>query len=95
MQHDYSEFDVHAEQVDASGLKRLAELAQRQYDVEQMVTSYMAQAKEAQDILNTIRNRELPDLMDELGLMEFTTAGGIKLKLTEKIRGSIPKGHQG
>ena len=32
----------------------------------------------------------LPDLMDELELSEFTTMGGVKLKLAENIRGSIP-----
>lgn len=55
----------------------------------------VAQAEEAlvlaQKNLQTVAGQEIPDLMDELGVSDFTTHSGIRVRIVEAIRASIPK----
>ena len=85
---DYSEYK------DGPGdnlLARLSGLAQEQRDAEIAVEQAEEALQKAKDNLRTIRERKLPELMDEAEMTEFTTKDGLKIKVSEQIRAGIPK----
>jgi hypothetical protein len=77
-----------------NAMTRLAGLAKDQVDAEALVAAMEERLKEAQDALNDIYMKRLPDLMDDLELTDFSTKNGLKIKLRQKIRGSIPKDNE-
>jgi hypothetical protein len=86
---DYSE---HQEEVAGEGqLAQLSILADRQADAEHAVARLTADLAKANDQLRSICEHELPALMDELGMQDFTTTSGLKVTVRETIRASIPK----
>lgn len=91
--HDYSRYEEEAEKSFASDtlLRCISQLAQEQVAAESVVATLEAQLTEAKLSLSEIRDRRVPQILDELGIEEFTTQDGIKVSIKEKIRGSIPK----
>lgn len=84
---DYSEFK------DGPGdnlLARLSGLALDQKRAEAEVARLEEELKTAQARLRDIAEHQLPALMDEAEMSEFTTKDGIKISVKEVIRGSIP-----
>jgi len=79
-------------------IERPAEAAHAQLDalVMQMqeAESDVAQAemvlKQAQERHRDICERQIPELMDEMGLLEFKNRDGLHVKIERKIRASIP-----
>lgn len=94
--HDYSDFQDASEAnvLVEVNLKRLQEVAQLQLQAEARLAGLVEQTAEAQANLRRIQERELPELMEKLELVEFTMNNGIKIKLSEIIRASIPKGSE-
>ncbi len=88
------EEDRTTEELGDNAMQRLAGLAKEQLDAEALVAGVEERLKEAQAALNNIYMTRLPDLMDELHLTEFSTDNGLKIKIRQKIRGSIPKDHE-
>lgn len=85
--HDYSEFkDGPGDNV----LARISGLALDQKEAEAEVARCEEALKKAQEKLRDIAEHQLPALMDEAEVKECTTKDGIKVKIVEKIRGSIP-----
>ena len=91
-QFDYSEFEGEADisSVGANARARLEGLAQDLLGAEALVVSLEEQVKEAKEALRDVKERRLPDLMDELGSVVFETPDGVVIKIAEAIRGSIP-----
>lgn len=91
--HDYSDFST-TPQIGDNAMARLAGLAREQKLAEARVTELQRQLQEAQEELQKIAEKELPDIMQELRMKEFTTEDGIKIQIKESIHTSIPKARQ-
>ncbi len=76
-------------------LMRLGALAEQQVKAENKVTESDDLLKEAKEALRAIKEDALPQLMDEAGVEEVTTTGGIKISVATAIRASIPKSNPG
>lgn len=85
---DYSEY------TDGPGdnlLARLTGLAHDQWKAERAVEKAEEDLRKAKEDARLLRERRVPELMDEAQMSEFTTKDGIKIKVAEEIRAAIPK----
>jgi len=89
MTNDYSKFIDDAP--DTDGLATLSSLATDLYLAEIAAAEAAEAAKEAQAAVRNIAEHRIPELMTQLGMAEFTTTSGIKLKVAPSVRASIPK----
>lgn len=89
MTNDYSKFIESAPSSD--GLAQLSELTTDLYLAEIAAAEAAEAAKEAQAKVRDIAEHRIPELMIQLGMSEFTTTNGIKLKINDVYRASIPK----
>ena len=87
-EYDYSEFQS---KVGDNLLARLSGLALDQKKAEAEVARLEEELKKAQANLRDIAEHQIPSLMEEVGMKEFITEEGVKIKVVEKIRGSIPE----
>lgn len=80
-------------QPQASGgeLAQLQKLAEQQARAEAEVKDLEARLNKSREALNDIAQRQVPDLMDQIGITEFKTTTGLFIKIDEIIRASIPK----
>lgn len=85
---DYSDFQAEAPTVDS--LSRLGALAQDLYLAELEQAQAEENLKAAQRKVRDISEHQIPELMDEVGVSEFTTKSGIKLAVTDNLRVSPP-----
>ena len=65
-------------------------MAQKMYDLENEITSLEEQLKSKKQDLRMLAEQDLPDLMQELNLKEFTLKNGAKIEVKEVISGSVP-----
>lgn len=72
-------------------LTQLTQLAEQQASAQAKVSDLEAQLNKAREELRDIAERQVPELMDQIGVSEFKTATGLKIKIDETIRASIPK----
>lgn len=72
-------------------MSQLNELADQQAEAEAEVARLEAKLNEAREKLKAICERQLPELMDLIGLEEFKSRSGLRIKIDETIRASIPK----
>lgn len=70
-------------------LAEVTKLANDQHIAETKVANLSHQLEQAEKELAQIAEHKLPELMDELGLTNFTTSNGIKVNIKEKVRASI------
>tara|TARA_R110002167_G_scaffold143958_2_gene333660 strand:- start:15206 stop:15769 length:564 start_codon:yes stop_codon:yes gene_type:complete len=73
------------------GLAQLSQLATDLYLAEVRAAECAEVAKEANENVRRIAEGLIPDLMAELGIEEFKTTNGIKLKINPSYRASILK----
>lgn len=85
---DYGEY-VGSDSQGQSELLELSRLADRQAAAESEVKRLMAQLSLAQDNLNDISTRLIPEAMERLGMTEFKTVTGIRIIVKENIVASI------
>lgn len=89
------EVDIFADGNDAGGLqgdpKRLNEAVQKAQEMEELLASMELQLKEAKSDYQQLTQQLIPDLLDELGLGEYTTAEGLNVKCADFVMGSLPK----
>lgn len=91
--HDYSDYHD-APTPGSNSMARLSGLARDQKKAEAKVAELQRQLKEAQEELERIAGKELPELMQELRLKDFTTEDGVRIEVKESIHASIPKARQ-
>lgn len=72
-------------------LSQLQDLAEQQAEAEAEVARIEAQLNAAREKLKDLAERKVPELMDQIGIEEFRTRTGLKIKIDETIRASIPK----
>lgn len=75
----------------ASGgeLSQLSALAEEQAKAEAEVADLEAQLTAAREKVRDLAERKVPELMDQIGIEEFKTSSGLKIKVAETIRASI------
>lgn len=76
-------------------LAQISAVALEQKQAEAEVARCEEALKAAQNKLKDISEKRLPELMDAAQQTLLITADGIKVKVIQKIRGSIPKGREG
>ncbi len=83
---DYAQFQT------AEGeLSQLAKLAEQQAAVQAKIADLETQLDKAREEFRDVAEHQIPELMDQLGIREFKTATGLRVKVVETIRASIPK----
>lgn len=87
---DIPEFDE-AEAPEDSALKLVADLAQRQLDLEAAQLAAAAELKRVGDALRQVSEVDLPQAMTEVGLSEFKLVDGSAVAIETKTSASIPK----
>jgi len=80
-------------QPSASGgeLNQLQQLAEQQASAEAEIADLEAKLNKAREKHRDLAERQVPELMDQIGMTEFKTTTGLTIKVEEKIRASIPK----
>lgn len=70
-------------------LSQLSKLAEEQAAAEAEVARLEAELTKAREVARDFAERQVPELMDSIGIAEFKTATGLKIKVAETIRASI------
>ena len=92
MGKNYEDYQNRPQSDDA--LAKLSQLAEDQLAAVRVVEAAEEAVKDAKEALRLIAEVAVPELMDALGMEEFTTTSGIKIKVSTKIRASISAKHQ-
>lgn len=85
---DYSD---EVEKPEGGDLAKLAALAQRQRSAEDVVKQCETRLRIAQAALAAIQEKQIPELMEQLGLLDFRTETGLKIKVRKTLRCSTPE----
>jgi hypothetical protein len=89
MTDDYSEF---APAPSSEGeLAQLTRLAEAQAAAAARVAELEGELLAAKETLKDFSEKQVPELMDQIGIAEFRTTSGLFIKVEETIRASIPK----
>lgn len=91
MTYDYADYKDAEPAVPEDVLGRLSKLAGEQLRAEAAVEHAGSELKAATERLRHIRENQIPQLMEQVGMEEFTTQDGVAINISEIIRGSIPK----
>lgn len=75
--------------VDISRLGELSEVIETMEARQEVVDRLEAELKEAKLALSDVQEHRGPELMDELRTKDFTTAGGVRVKVEEKLEHSL------
>lgn len=87
MDLEFDEEDIGV--VGDNALSMLRSLAIQQKDCEVKVAQCEQELAAAKEELRQVSEVQLPELLDELGMEEFTTKEGLKIKVKEVIRASM------
>ncbi len=71
-------------------LGAIADLAQRMFDLEAEIAQLEEHMKQKKQMLKMLAEQDLPDLMQELNIKNFTLSNGAKVEVKDIIQGSIP-----
>ena len=88
---DYSNFVEAEEDKPKDSLARLTKLAQQQLDAEAEVAAAEAALLRAKDKLKDFSERQIPELMQEVGMASYKTTTGLSIEIEETYRVSPPK----
>jgi hypothetical protein len=87
-------YEQYTEAPSGNDLAALSRLADDLADAEERVAQLEAKLKIAQAQVMDIAERQIPEVMDNLGVRSFTTQNGYKVEVQKKIRASIPAGNK-
>lgn len=85
---DYSEY---IERPVVEEFQQLEALTRQMHEAQSQVLDLERKLEAAKERHRDISERQLPDLMDQLGLEEFKTSTGLKVRVDVNIHASIPK----
>lgn len=93
---DYGEDSLEVDSVNGdSGLAALSALVTRANQVDIEVARAEDQLKKLKEDQLDLKQRRIPDLMDELDMASFTTKSGLKVGVTKKVRAKITDATRG
>lgn len=87
--HDYGE-DAEPS-TNPSDLQRLAALVHQLDDADTEVERLEAKLKTANAAARQLREQAIPELMDSLGLRDCSTSDGLRVRVQDEVRASLPK----
>lgn len=73
-----------------SGLAEISALAKAQYEAAMNVAELEDALKEAKKTLRRISEEDLPQAMEQVGVLDFTTSDGLAITLKPDVQCSIP-----
>lgn len=85
---DYSEF---AEEASVEQFATLSKLADEQDEINRGIAELEEQIESKKKRLASLRDVDVPELMQSMGLKELTTSSGLHVKLREEVRAGLPK----
>lgn len=88
---DYSAYVGPDDAAPAVDLNQLQEMAERQAQAQAEVARLEAELNRAKETLKDLAERQVPELMDQIGIEDFRTRTGLRIRIEESIRASIPK----
>lgn len=94
VQLDSSDYLEYMQPAADSDLARLSRLADLQANAARRVDVLSEELEAARRTLRDIADRQIPELMDAVGLAEFKTSTGAKISVRETIRASIPEANR-
>lgn len=71
-------------------LSRLTEMARELRRLQNEMESLSAQVEAKQQQINALAERDIPELMEQIGMEKFATTDGFSIELKESLRASIP-----
>jgi len=86
---DYGDDQLEADSVSDSGLAALSALIIRANQIDIEVARAEDQLKSLKETQAELKQKRIPDLMDELNTMSHTTKSGLKVTVTKKVRAKI------
>lgn len=92
--YDYSQYvdEASVSAIDkGDALARLSKLAQEQLDAEADVALAQAALARAQEKLKDVSERQIPELMADVGMANFKTTSGLVISVEDSVRASPPK----
>lgn len=89
MTYAYDDEDLSPPPSGDNSLGILRSLATEQRDTEREIASLERDLVRAKDRLRDIAEVRLPEMMDALGVPEFSTSDGLKIKIKEVVRASM------
>lgn len=98
MDFDYSALtDEKSTEISGDILTKLSAMAEEQLKAEKAVADAEEVLKKKTEILRDIAERQIPDMMNEVGMQEFKTKSGLVIKVKETLHASVSgdKGQQG
>lgn len=78
-------------EVSDDALLRVSQLISNLHELKKQHTEMSETLQELEKQIEKLEQHTLPDLFDELGVKEFTTQDGVKVRVKELIRASIPE----
>lgn len=86
--NDYLQFAQQSASAEGE-LSQLSALAEQQKDAEDEVKRLTEELDKAKDVVRDFAERQVPELMDKIGIAEFKTATGLTIEVAETIRAGI------
>lgn len=86
-----TDYTAHMEPADGQSLAELSRLAELQRLLENEAAQLEAQLEAKQQQLRVLTEETLPHAMDSVGMSEFRTQTGLRIKIADTVRASIPK----
>ena len=74
----------------SNSIGAVADMAQQMFDLEKEIEDLTELLKQKKQNLTKLAEQDLPDLMQELNLKDFTLKNGAKVEVKEVISGSVP-----
>ena len=71
-------------------LGAIADMAQQMFDLEEEIVAIELSLKQKKQDLNKLANQDLPDLMQELNIKDFSLNNGAKVKVEDVVSASVP-----
>lgn len=87
----YDSEDVEPTPITPIFVQHITEVVQRLTRAQEQVSKLEEAYKLAKAVLDQIQCIELPDLLQEMGLEEFTTSSGLKVRLKSDVKVNITK----
>lgn len=91
---DYSEFQAEVTP-NQDALARLGVLGQELVEAQEEADRLAAEAKALQRRIDTLTIRDIPQVMDEIGMEKFTLSNGYEVTVERKISASISEARRG